>query len=160
MKIQLKFVTWLCLLCYASISLQAQEVITSSGGYGVSTSAKVSWTIGEPVTETVVGTNNILTQGFNQGHLIITVITKPDFPGLSMNAYPNPVADHLKITVKGIDYEDLRYILYDLNGNAISENRLVGIETEISVGNLAPSTYLVKIFQNKTELAIFKIIKK
>jgi hypothetical protein len=159
MEIQLKLLIWLCLLWFISIPLQAQEVITSSGGYGTSASAKVSWTIGEPVTETVTGTNNILTQGFNQGELTITNI-KPEFPGLSLRAYPNPASDHLRIVAGGIDYENLRFVLFDINGKSIVENIFTGIETDIPISNLIPSTYFLKVYQNKTELAIFKIVKK
>jgi hypothetical protein len=42
------------------------EVISSSGGYFDNTNASLSWTLGEPVIETLTETNAILTQGFHQ----------------------------------------------------------------------------------------------
>ncbi|MBA4322669.1 MAG: hypothetical protein C0408_07620 [Odoribacter sp.] len=160
MKFEFKFFTSLCLLCCIVISLKAQEVVTSSGGYGITAGSKVSWTIGEPVTETAIGINNILTQGFNQGNLTITAIKKSDFPGVSLKVYPNPASDHLKIVVGEIDYANLRFVLFDINGKALLRNTITGIETDIPIGNLIPSTYLLKVYRNKTELTIFKIIKK
>jgi hypothetical protein len=140
--------------------LQAQEVITTSGGYAESTSAKVTWTIGEPVTETVIGTNNILTQGFNQGDLIITLIKAPELPGLILKVFPNPANDNLRISARNAKLENLKYVLIDMAGKVVSERRLTDGESDISVSALAPSAYLLKVYQNKKEIGVFKIIKK
>jgi hypothetical protein len=148
------------LLWIVTVSVQAQEIVTTSGGYGISAGSKVTWTIGEPVTETATGTSSILTQGFNQGTLIITIIKKSDSPGLNLKVYPNPASDHIKIVVEGTDYENLKFVLMDLNGKIIISNQFYSIEADIPVGNLVPSTYLLKIYQNETELSITKIIKK
>jgi len=159
MRITTKLYFLLCLICFLSSALQAQEVVTTSGGYGSSSSAKVTWTIGEPVTETVTGTNSILTQGFNQGDLIITIIKDPELSGLNIKAYPNPASDHLKISVGNSELDYLDYILFDIRGQVIKKNKLKGVQSEIPMGNLAPSTYFLKIYKNNTEIAIFKIIK-
>jgi len=159
MKIKMKYSSLLCLLLVLPIILQAQEVVTTSGSYGSSASAKVTWTIGEPVTETLTGTNSILTQGFNQGDLIITVIKDPELPGLTVKAWPNPVSDHLTISVDDANLDNLNYILFDIGGKVIRQNKLKGVQSEIPMGNLAPSSYFLKIYQNNTEIAIFKIIK-
>ena len=42
------------------------QVIASSGGYFEGTNASLSWTLGEPVTQTFASGNIILTQGFQQ----------------------------------------------------------------------------------------------
>jgi hypothetical protein len=139
--------------------LQAQEVVTSSGGYAASTSAIITWTIGEPVTETMTGTNTILTQGFNQGDLLITLIKGPELPGLVLKVFPNPANDNLRISAGNAEIENLKYVLIDMRGKVVAENRLSGSESDISVSGLAPSTYLLKIFQNKKEIGVFKIIK-
>ena len=159
MKITAKHLSILCLICFLPSVIQAQEIVTTSGGYGSSTSAKVTWTIGEPVTETVAGTNSILTQGFNQGDLIITIIKDPELSGLDIKAYPNPVSDNLKISVGDSELDYLDYILFDIRGQIIQKNKFAGAESEISIGKLAPSTYFLKIYKNNTEIAIFKIIK-
>lgn len=159
MKIKTKYYSMLCLLLVLPIILQAQEIVSSSGGYGSSASAKVTWTIGEPVTETVTGINSILTQGFNQGDLIITIIKEPELPGLNVKAWPNPVSDNLKISIGETELDNLNYILFDIGGKVVRQNKLKGVQSEIPMGNLTPSTYLLKIYRNNAEIAIFKIIK-
>jgi Secretion system C-terminal sorting domain len=160
MKSEIKLFTLLCLLFFLTITTQAQEVIATSGGDGTTSGANVNWTIGEIITETGESTNSILTQGFNQGDLLITKIIKEKLPGMSFNVYPNPASDHLKIVSKETDYENMRFILFDINGRPLIEKPLSGVETDIQIGNLRPSTYLLKVYQNNTEVTIFKIIKK
>ena len=160
MKIITKSFALLWLLWIISVSLQAQEVVTTSGGYAESTSAKVTWTIGEPVTETITGTTNILTQGFNQGDLIITLIKSPELPGLLLKVFPNPANDNLRISSGNSELENLKYVLIDMGGKVVAEKRLAGRESDISVSGLAPSTYLLKVYQNKKEIGVFKIVKK
>lgn len=160
MKLKEKCIILLCLIWIIYIPLQAQEIITTSGNYGTTSAAHVTWTIGEPLTETAAGLNNVLTQGFNQGDLIITTIKKPEFQEINIRAFPNPASDHLKIVTEGSEFESLRYVVYDMNGKTVLENQLSGSETDIPIGNLSPSTYLIKVFQNRKEIILFKIIKK
>jgi hypothetical protein len=160
MKIRFKFYLILCLPWIIVNILQAQEVVTSAGGYATSASAKITWTIGEPVTETVTGASAILTQGFNQGDLIPTLIKNPDIPGLILKVYPNPTRDNLQISVGDTDLENLNYILFDMGGKVVNKNILKGIESDIPFGNLTPSTYFLKIYQKKKEIGVYKIIKK
>lgn len=160
MKYKWKSILSFIVLNFLSIQLFSQEVITSTGGYGITSNAHVTWTIGEPVTETAEGLNNILTQGFNQESIIITTIKENEFPDLKVKVFPNPASDKVKLVVEKTDSENLRYILFDLNGKPVSESRISGTETFIPVGNLSPSTYLLKIFNNNSEISIFKIIKK
>jgi hypothetical protein len=160
MKIKGLFILLVWLPCLISISVQAQEVVATSGGYGETTGAKVTWTIGEPVTETVTGTNSILTQGFNQGDLLLTVIKGPEESGLIIKVYPNPASDHIRLSAGKAETENLKYLLIDMGGKVLTEKNMSGGEADISVSGLAPSTYILKVYQNKKEIGVFKIIKK
>jgi hypothetical protein len=51
---------------FDSINTNAQQVIASAGGYYEGDNISLSWTLGEPVTETFSGGGVILTQGFQQ----------------------------------------------------------------------------------------------
>lgn len=51
------------------------QVVSSSGGYYATSDLSISWTLGEPVTSTLSGTNLILTQGFQQGDLFILKVS-------------------------------------------------------------------------------------
>ena len=51
---------------FLSFQVKAQQVIASAGGYYEGDNISISWTLGEPVTETFSGGGVILTQGFQQ----------------------------------------------------------------------------------------------
>jgi hypothetical protein len=53
------------LFCQA-IDGKSQHVIASAGGYFEGQNIQMSWTVGEPITETFTGADLILTQGFQQ----------------------------------------------------------------------------------------------
>jgi hypothetical protein len=159
MKSKVKLL-WLFICCALCFTTQAQEIITSSGSHGTTTDADLSWTIGEIITETAESTNSILTQGFNQGELLITKTVKTELPNLDFNVYPNPASDLLKLVTNETNYENLRFILYDFNGKKLIDRPLTGRVTDIPLNSLRASTYFLKIYQNKTEITLFKIIKK
>ncbi|MCX6328871.1 MAG: T9SS type A sorting domain-containing protein [Bacteroidia bacterium] len=160
MKIKTKFASIVWLLWIVTVSVQAQEVVTTSGGYGSSANAKITWTIGEPIIETISGTSAILTQGFNQGDLLLTVIKGPEESGLIIKVYPNPASDHIRLSAGKAETENLKYLLIDMGGKVLTEKNMSGGEADISVSGLAPSTYILKVYQNKKEIGVFKIIKK
>jgi hypothetical protein len=159
MKFEMKLLKWLCLLCCICLPSQAQEIITSSGDYGTTVGAKITWTIGEPITETF-GTNPILTQGFNQSNLIISKIKNNEPAGLTIKVYPNPADNLVKIIISDSDPENLRYLLMDQGGKILSNDDLTGEGSEISVKGLSPATYFLKILKDNKEIKVFKIVKK
>ena len=67
------------------------QVVGSSGNSTTSGNTQLTWTIGEPIVTTATSTNNILTQGFNQGLLLITAID--DLKNTSITIQPNPTSD-------------------------------------------------------------------
>ena len=52
------------------------------------------------------------------------------------------------------------YQLYNLNGRLIESKILTGEETTISMQELIPSSYILKVFGEQEELKTFKIIKR
>jgi hypothetical protein len=73
--------------------------------------------------------------------------------------YPNPATDFIKLSIKNYDIENLRYQLYDINGSVLKDNKIDSNEITISMQDLRPSTYFVKVIQGKKEIKTFKIIK-
>jgi membrane-bound inhibitor of C-type lysozyme len=57
---------------FAGITATAQQVVASSGNSATAGGYTVAWTLGEPVIETLSGSNNILTQGMHQTNLVVT----------------------------------------------------------------------------------------
>src|SRR5688572_27496856 len=74
-------------------------VVASSGDYFSGSAASLSWTLGEVVTDTYIGTNNQLTQGFQQPE--ISFVTLEDFAiDIALNLYPNPTTSEVNLEVK------------------------------------------------------------
>jgi hypothetical protein len=75
-------------------------------------------------------------------------------------AYPNPATDLIKLIVKNYEVKNLSYQLNDANGSLLQDSKVESQETNISMQNLKPSLYFLKVTDNKKVLKTFKIIKK
>ena len=152
---------------YAS-SLQAQEVVTTAGSYGETTSGSLSWTVGEPVIETITDGTNTLTQGFQQSKLTVTAINNLKISGIELSVYPNPTNSILSIELKTDKQRDLLLSLFNLNGQLILQKKMTGNKQTIQMQNYKPATYILKIMQAKDSnckdaihcVSTFRIIKK
>ncbi len=146
------------LLFFVNAQSEAQEVISSSGDYYDNGSISVSWTLGEPVTETISDGTNILTQGFQQSKLSATEIFNISSDNINITLFPNPTQDY--INLKTSDFKDLTYNISDINGRLLNEGKVVSQNTEISVNKLPAAVYFFKIINNNKVIRIFKIIKQ
>jgi hypothetical protein len=151
---------FILILLLNAIAMQAQQVISTAGDYNSGTSNSLSWTLGEGVIETFTGTNVILTQGFQQSKLTITAIKEVPGNSLEISAYPNPTADFVTLKITTESVKNFKYMLYDLYGKLLAEQKLVNSETKIPFNNLASGTYLLKLINNNQDLKVFKIVKQ
>lgn len=161
MHIALKLTSFLIFIFFFS-STQAQNIIPATGGNTTSSGGSVSYTVGQIVYTSSSGTNGSVDPGVQQPYEIsvITGINDPIGINLICTAYPNPVNDFLTLEVKNIQNKNLSYLLYDMNGRVLDSKRMTDIRTIIPMANFHPATYFLKIFNNHTEVKIFKIIKK
>jgi len=142
-------------------TIQAQNVIPASGG-NASGIGSVSYSIGQVVYTTNTSiTYGSVAQGVQQPFEIsvITAIEKAKDITLVCSVYPNPASDFLTLKVENYDIEGLSYKLFDANGKLLESKRVTGYETTISMANLLPSLYFLKITDNQKEIKTFKIIK-
>ncbi len=78
-------------------------------------------------------------------------------------SYPNQKNDPLIFTINWPVSKEIKYIVYDLQGKAIQENRIVlkGITTfPFNINNLSSGSYIVKFFDDKNIQEVKKIIVK
>jgi hypothetical protein len=146
----------------ASISIiNAQEIVSSAGQTNASGGYQVSWTLGEPLIETLTGTNNILTQGFHQTNLNVTMIDELKFPGLTLKVYPNPTNYILHIQSEGRTDVKLQFALFDANGKILLNKKATENPAEVNMIQYATGNYLLKITTtDEASVQQFKIIKK
>ena len=134
---------------FASISVSAQEVLSTQGESYSNASTKIDFTIGEVVINTGTDGTNDLTQGFHQTNW--TFLGVEDFaPNFQATIFPNPTQDVLNI--KTSVFENVTYTLYDAQGKLVLQNILSAEQTPIQVSQLAPGAYSLElIFENSND---------
>ncbi|MBN2775192.1 MAG: T9SS type A sorting domain-containing protein [Prolixibacteraceae bacterium] len=138
---------------------QAQNVVANSGGHFESPQLQISWTLGEPIIETIGAGDYILTQGFHQSILTVTAIENIPELQVEIKAYPNPVTTKVNLSVNSDNFQDWTYSLYNAEGKLlVSKNINTGI-TEIPMQMYVASNYILQVKQNNRELKSFKIVK-
>ena len=149
-------------------AIQAQEVVSTAGSYGETSSGSLNWTVGEPVIETITDGANTLTQGFQQSKLTVTAINDLKVPGIELSVYPNPTNSFLSIEVKTDKQRNLLLSLFDINGRLILQKKMIGNKQTIKMQNYKPATYILKVTEAKDSnskdamhcVSTFNIIKK
>lgn len=136
----------------------SQEVISSGGDFYNNINGSVSFTIGEPVIETLSGASNILTQGFNQTKLTINEIVIQPVSDYEITVFPNPSV--YSFTIKKNNSTELSYQLFDEGGKLVKSDILTGSETIIAMENLSSSIYFLRISNSASEIKTFKIEKQ
>jgi len=150
-------------LFVAVISTKAQEAIPATGGEVSGSGGSASYTVGQVVYTTNVGTNgNTVAQGVQQPYEIsvVTSILETKDINLSVSAYPNPSTNYLTVKVENYETANLQYQIFDINGKLLQTVKATGTETKIETNNLVPANYFVKIIDKKKTIKVFKIIKK
>jgi len=141
--------------------LQAQTAVTSTGGNASGSGGSASYSVGQVVYTTNIGTNGSVAQGVQQPYEIsvVTAIEQAKGINLSVTAYPNPTTDYLTLRIDEFDISNLSFQLYDMNGKLLQNEKITGNQTSIVMSNLVPATYFVKVIQENKEVKTFKIIK-
>jgi hypothetical protein len=130
-----------------------RDVVSAAGDNYATSTASLSWTLGEVATESFANTTNNLNQGFHPGNLFVTSIDEELDLDLIIKAYPNPVVDILIVETQD---QDRIYQIIDLHGEVIKNGIITSEKEEIDFTGLPSGVYFLSISGNKTH----KIIKK
>ena len=151
-----------CVLLLFGISgLQAQESINATGSNASSNSGSMSYSVGQVTFQTKTGSSGSITEGVQQPYeiTIISAIKEASGINLSVTAYPNPTTDKFILSCNDFDISNVSYQLFDMNGKLLQSKNITTSQTDISISNLVPAIYFVKVIQHNTEIKTFKIIK-
>jgi hypothetical protein len=154
-KIFTSFILLTSSICFSQTN--TLQVIGSAGNTATNANTQLSWTIGEPITNTATNSNNILTQGFNQCVLLITAIDEKQNSNITIS--PNPTSDFVTINIEESDLQNAQYLLHDTNGKLILQNKINDKQTKLSFTDLPKATYFVQVASNNQKTKTFKIIK-
>ena len=143
-------------LLLTTITVSAQEVVSTQGDSYSNASGSIDFTIGEVVIKTGTDGTNDITQGFHQTNWNFLGV-EDRAPSYEATIYPNPTEDVLNIRTS--TFENVTYTLYDAQGKLIMQNILSGEQTPIQVSQLALGSYSLTLSNETQNLKIFKLIK-
>jgi hypothetical protein len=155
-----KLLITFCLIAPVT-TIQAQNTIPTTGGNASGAGGSASYTIGQIAYTTNTGTNGSVAEGVQQPYEISVPvgIEQARYTNFFCTVYPNPATDLLTLEVEIPDSENFFYQLYDTMGKLLASKKLIDIKTIISMANLAPATYFLKVSDNQKVVKTFKIIK-
>ena len=138
-----------------------RDVIASAGDHFATPTISLSWTLGEPISETVSNDYMILTQGFHQGEKItLTTVKDPLADLFDIKVFPNPTADIVNISINRKNDEILTVQLYNLSGEKVLSEKTSEKNIQLSLADLAPSNYLLSLRKLNGELITTYFINK
>jgi hypothetical protein len=140
-------------LCLAACVVKAQTVTptvySNQGGYNVAAGGDISWTVGEPVSETYTNTTKMTTMGFHQPELGVATLIKEQGNDKQILVYPNPVINALTISFKDLDngvykmelFDDLGRSVYKAETEIKADSKLV----QLNMAHYAAGNYYLRI---------------
>jgi hypothetical protein len=146
----------LLLTLITTLSVSAQEVVSTQGDSYSNANGSIDFTIGEVVINTGTDGTNDLTQGFHQTNW--NFLGVEDFaPNYEAIIFPNPTEDVLNI--KTSMFENVTYTLYDGLGKLVMQDILSAEQTPIQVSQLATGNYSLTLTNETQNLKTFKLVK-
>jgi len=155
------------ILCISTSGLSfgqkvSSEVISTAGEHFSKANGKLSWTLGEVMTETYSVGNNKLTQGFHQTKISVTAIDEIQNSSIKFQVYPNPTSSAIIIEATELK-EKVVLELYDMNGK-ILQNETMDANTSnksVNLANYSNGNYLLLLkTTNNQSIKSLKISKQ
>ena len=148
---------------FLSTKVQAQLATLSSGGNGSGNGGTFAYSVGQTVYTAQSNSATTLSKGVQQGFelFLITGIEEEDRFGLVATVFPNPTSNYLTVEIKNyIPDTALEIFLFDAKGQQVHRQRVVDVQTQISVEHLASALYMLKLVQVDKLVKAVKVIKK
>ena len=139
-----------------TVSISAQEVISSQGDSYSNSNGSIDFTIGEVIINTETDGTNVLTQGFHQTNWNFLGL-EDHVPAYEATIFPNPIGSELNIRTKAFD--NVTYTLFDAKGKLVLQNVLSTEQTAIKVDKIAAGSYSLTLNDGAQNLKTFKLIK-
>lgn len=138
----------------------AQISTNSSGGNITSSVGTISYSIGQIVQQTKVGSSGSEAPGVQHAIEIFNVGIKNQALKVSIKIYPNPTNKYLILQVEETTNQKISYQLFDMYGKLIITSKISNLLTNIDISNLPTATYLLQINDmDSKKNQLYKIIK-
>ena len=130
----------------------AQDVIASTGSCFTTPDVSLSWTLGEPISETDVSTNGYLTQGFQQPQtIVVTDVTNPVSNQGNVSAYPNPFTGVISLQNNN-EGKTLNIELVDMQGKTVLKQNMVTQQQQFDLSAFANGIYFLRVYDTDNKL--------
>lgn len=150
------------ILTLFNIISYGQSGTVSAGGTASGNGGTVTFTVGQPAEKFNAGGNYSIAEGVQQPYEISVVgISSYDNISLQAVVYPNPTRYSVQLTLINytIPVGGLRGELYDVNGKKLQSIAIQELTTTINMDNLPVSSYYLRVYDRKSLLKAFKIVK-
>lgn len=143
------------------IEVQGQNSANTSGSHFTGSTGTVSYSVGQVVYTSNIGTNGSVSQGVQQGYEISTIGINKTSLKIAFSVYPNPTADNLTLKISDYGNEKLFYQLRNMKGQLLINGQIVAQQTQINMSSLPSATYFAHVVDSENKkIQSFKIIKK
>lgn len=137
----------------------ADRTLIGAGGSHLESGAIVAdVSIGEVATATYVNDTYVISEGFQQGNLIITEVE--DLFDINIEVWPNPTTQLLNVEVPMSDLKNPRLLIYDVSGRLIMDQEIVSNTQSLDFSGLKLGSYFLKIMDENTLIKTCKILKQ
>lgn len=134
------------------------EIISSAGNSFIVGTSQLDWTLGEPVTSTLINGSDVLTQGFHQDNLTVTSVDNSN-ASYGYTVFPNPAMDFIRISFEKANDNNV-IELYSSDGKLLlSQTSNSNSLSQIDMSSYDSGTYLLKIRNADTKGKSYRIIK-
>lgn len=124
-------------------SLSNEVIGTSGADFSVGT-AKLAWTIGEPVINSLSAGNFSITQGFHQPYITVSSVEQNDI--FDVKVFPNPTHDKLNVV---FDSDEERLLeVFDVLGRKLHEISFSDNSILIDINAYSCGNYLLRISES------------
>ena len=152
---------------FSFTNLSAQESINATGGNASGSGGSASYSVGQMMYQNHTGSSGSVAEGVQHPYEISveTGIEEAEGIDLLLTAYPNPATEDLTLNFnetvkKSHDLSLMSYRLYDMQGILLQSGKITADHTSITMSDLVPSTYFVKVIRRNKVIKTFKIVKK
>ena len=145
-----------------TLSVKSQQAITSAGGNAVGINGTASFSLGQIDYIYAKSASGSFSLGVQQAFdiEIIDGVEEVNNSLIICKIFPNPVAESLNLKIESEKAQIFKAFLYDLNGKLLENIDVTNNISEISMRNLAPAIYFLKVTENNKVVKSFKIIKR
>jgi hypothetical protein len=140
------------------------EVVAPAGGFFTASNFSVSWTLGEPVTETWVNQEAgiMVTSGFQQGNLFATSAPVNPTLGFGVKIYPNPARIHANISITLPAMAEITITVLDITGRTVKQDKFIPANLshiyELNVSTMKSGLYLVRVNSGAKFNKVIKLV--